>query len=273
MKNLNELGKSRGVLLFAFNSKTVSYVDLAVNSTKLIKKFLNLPVTLVTDSEVPEPSLFDKIIMVESKDGNVRFTKEQTVIEWRNFDRYRVYEFSPYYETILIDVDYLILDNTLIKLFEQNFDYRLQYRMTTPAGLNQDEMGPISLPMVWATVVLFRKTEVTKMFFDLIGRIQRNYGYYRALFGIRDTNYRNDFAFSIANIILNGYTVGPERSIPWPLFTIEDNLNSITRKNNFLVAKTIDRAFVIPKQNIHIMDKAFLQSQQFQQFVQDMIDE
>ena len=48
MKNLNELGKSRGVLLFAFNSKTVSYVDLAVNSTKLIKKFLQLNLMRIT---------------------------------------------------------------------------------------------------------------------------------------------------------------------------------------------------------------------------------
>jgi hypothetical protein len=273
MKTSNELEKSRGVLLFAFNSKSVNYSEIATVTAKLIKKHLNLPITLVTDSEHIDSFLFDTVILVESKAGNFRYTKSQTIIEWRNFDRYRVYELSPYDETLLIDVDYLVLDSSLLTLFDQDFDYRFHYTMTTPEGLNIDEMGPMSLPMVWATVVLFKKSKKTKLFFDLVGKIQRNYGYYRALFGIRETNYRNDFAFSMANIILNGYCICPEQSIPWPLFTIEENIISVSEKNKLLIIKTDKNAHVVPKKNIHIMDKNFLQSTEFKNLVMDICNE
>lgn len=263
MKNLNELGKSRGVILFAFNSTKVNYVKIAERAAKFIYTNLKLPVTLVTDQS-NIVGQFDQIIYVDSKSGNVRFDRQGQTYEWRNFDRYKVYEFSPYDETILLDSDYIQFDDSLGKLFDQPFDYRLQYRMQTPTALNHDEMGSISLPMVWATVVLFRKTENTKMFFDLVGRVQRNYGYYRSLFGIAIGNYRNDFAFSIANIILNGYAICNEQSIPWPMTTIEENIKSIELKSKFLVIRYENHADVVSVQNLHIMDKNFLLSEQFE---------
>lgn len=265
MKNSNELEKSRGVVLFAFNSSTVNYVSIAELAAQLITKHLNLPVTLITDSATNYA--FDHVITVSSLDGNSRRTLAGRIIDWKNFDRFKVYEYSPYDETILLDVDYLVFDDSLLKLWHQPFDYRLQYHMQTPEGLNKDEMGPMSLPMVWATTVLFRKSESTKLFFDLIGRIQRNYGYYKNLFAVRDDSYRNDFAFSMANIILNGYAIAPEQSVPWPLFTIEKNIESIEQRNKFFVVRYKESADVIPHQNLHIMDKKFLQSHQFKSFI------
>ena len=273
MKNSNESAKSKGVLIFAFNSKRVDYVSIADQTSKLISKNLNIPVTIVTDFDADPKFEYDHIIRADSKTGNVRFDKNQQTYEWRNFDRYRAYELSPYDETILIDTDYLVLDQSLIKLFEQPFDVRLMYKMQTPEALNVDEMGPMSLPMVWATVVLFRKTPRAKIFFDLVGRIQRNYGYYRSLFAIRETNYRNDFAFSMANIILNGYSLVPEQSIPWLLTTIEENIISLSTHKQFVVAKYDSRADVISRQNLHIMDKNYLLSDNFKQFVERVCSE
>lgn len=268
MKNSSESEKSKGVLVFAFNSQRIRYTDIADQTSKLIKKNTNLPVTIVTDLDAELKFDYDQIIRVDSKTGNVRFSKDQQVYEWKNFDRYRAFDLSPYDETVLIDTDYLMLDNSLTKLFDQPFDYRLMYNMQTPLGLNTDEMGPASLPMVWATVVLFRKTVRARIFFDLVGRIQRNYGYYRSLFAIRETNYRNDFAFSMANIILNGHTLTPEQSIPWPMLTIEDNIESIDIKNKFLTVKYGNRADVISRQNLHVMDKQYLLSDKFKNFVE-----
>lgn len=273
MTNSKESAKSKGVLLFAFNSQRVDYVSIADNASRLINKTLGLPITIVTDFNATPNFNYDNVIRADSKTGNVRFDKSGTTYEWRNFDRYRAYDLSPYDETLLIDTDYLILDQNLIKLFKQPFDFRLMYRMQTPEALNTDEMGPISLPMVWATVVLFRKSERAKIFFDLVGRVQRNYGYYRSLFGIRDGNYRNDFAFSIANIIMNGYSLVPEQSIPWPLTTIEETIKSLDMNKNFVVAKYENRADVIAKQNLHIMDKVYLQSDNFKQFVEKVCNE
>lgn len=268
MKSSSELEKSKGVLVFAFNSQKVKYTEIADQTSRLINRTLVLPVTLVTDVDAELKFDYDQVIRVDSKTGNVRFSKDQQVYEWKNFDRYRAFDFSPYDETILIDTDYLMLDTSLLKLLDQPFDYRLMYNMQTPQALNIDEMGPASLPMVWATVVLFRKTLRAKLFFDLVGRIQRNYGYYRSLFSIRETNYRNDFAFSMANIILNGHTLTPEQSIPWPMLTIEDNIEAIDLKNKFLTVKYDSRADVISRQNLHIMDKNYLLSDQFKNFVE-----
>lgn len=272
MNNLNESEKSRGVLLFAFNSKTVRYSDIADQTSRLISKHLNLPVSIVTDNNDVKFK-YDKVITAESKTGNVRHLKDQQLYEWKNFDRYRAYELSPYNETILVDTDYVVLDNSLNKLFDQPFDYRLMYTMQTPKSVNTDEMGPISLPMVWATVALFRKTQKAKLFFDLIGRIQRNYGYYRSLFAVRETNFRNDFAFSMANIILNGHALTPEQSIPWPLLTIEENINSLQLNKKFVNVKYNNSADVISRQNLHIMDKSYLMSDDFKKFVEAVINE
>ena len=273
MKNLNESEKSRGVLLFAFNSSRVDYVEIANRAAAIVKKILQLPVCVVTDSQEQLSDIYDSVITVQSQNGNVRFDREGNTYEWRNFDRFKVYEFSPYDETVLIDSDYIQFDKSLLKLFDQPFDYRLQYNMQTPKAYNCDEMGPISLPMIWATVVLFRKTERSKIFFDLVGRIQRNFGYYRTLFGIPTGNYRNDFAFSIANIILNGYSLSPELSIPWPMTTIEENIQSIATKGKFFIIKYKDRADVVSRQNLHIMDKQYLLSENFKNLVQEIINE
>lgn len=268
MKNLSESVKSKGVLLFAFNSETVDYIKIADNASKLITKFLKLPVTLITDPDSSPEFQYDKIIRVESKTGNVRLDRQNKIVEWKNYDRFSAYDLSPYDETILIDSDYLVMDDSLLKLLEQPFDYRLQHRMQTPLGINTDEMGPVSLPMIWATVLLFRKSQKSKMFFDFISKIQKNYNYYRVLFGVRETNYRNDYAFSIANIVLNGYSVSSEQSIPWPLMTIEQPISSLEIKNQFLIVRFDTNAHVVPVQNLHIMDKVYLTSEKFEQFVE-----
>ena len=273
MQNLEKLEKSKGVIMLAFNSSDNDYVKIAARASRLVKKNLNLPVSLITDFDGDLGFDYDHVFHISADLKNFRYNRDGTIREWKNFNRYQVYDLSPYDETILIDSDYLVLDKTLLTLLEQDFDYRLMYQMQTPKELNRDEMGPVSLPMVWATVVLFRKSERSKIFFDLIGKIQRNYNYYRLLFGIREENFRNDFAFSIANIILNGYSISPETSIPWPMLTVEENIETVEINGKFLVFKFKDSADVIAVQNVHIMDKNFLMSDQFENLLDTICKE
>lgn len=273
MNKSNELEKSRGVVLFAFNSDKVDYVKIADEACKLIKHCLNLPVTLITDKTASPAFTYDRVIYVDAKDGNYRLDKNNNLIKWRNFDRYSVYDLSPYNETLLLDTDYLVLDNSLLKLFEQPFDYRLQYRMQTLSGISDEEMGPSSLPLIWATVVLFRKTQKSRLFFNLVKRIQQNYNYYKILYNMRDQSYRNDHAFSIANIILNGYALDTHTSIPWPMLTVKDDVKSLSTENNLLIIRTHEKAVVTAKQNLHIMDKDYLQTEQFKIFVDGLCNE
>jgi hypothetical protein len=180
---------------------------------------------------------------------------------------------SPYDETLLLDTDYLVLDSSLLKLFHQQFDYKLMYQMQTPQGISNEEMGPSSLPLIWATVVLFRKTVRTRLFFDLVKRIQQNYNYFKVLYSMRDSNYRNDHSFSIANIILNGYALDQHTSIPWPMLTIKEDVKSLNIENSLLVIKNYANAIVTAKQDLHIMDKDYLLSEQFINFVDKVCNE
>jgi hypothetical protein len=49
--------------------------------------------------------------------------------------------------------------------------------------------------------------------------IRDNWEHYRALYGIDNKTYRNDFALSIALGIVSGHT-GRVDEIPWPLLTV-----------------------------------------------------
>lgn len=270
MKNSNVSAKSKGVVVFAFNSATVDYVALADKTSRLIEKHLGLPVTLITDPGATPKFNYDNVVRVDSEDGNFR-TVNGVNLQWKNFGRYLAYELSPYDTTILLDGDYLVLDDSLLKLLEQDFDYKLMHNNQTPQQMCYQHMGSLGLPFVWATVVIFNKTEKAKQYFDFIGRVQRNYGFYKTLFNGNGT-YRNDYAFAIANIVLNGYQLNERAGIPWKMVTIEQNIDSIELKNNFLVVRYDQAADVIYKQNLHIMDKNFLMSAKFSDFVDRVCD-
>lgn len=270
MQISNNLEKSRGVLLFAFNSTTVDYVKIADQTSRLIQKHLKLPITLCTYDDAELEFAYDQVLRISRPDeaGNFRTDSNNKAVEWRNFGRYFAYANSPYYETILLDTDYLVLDNSLNLLFDTEFDYRLMHHNSTPAGASYEQMGETSLPFVWATVVLFRKTEKSRLFFNLIGRIQRNYSYYRALYNIREGNYRNDYAFAIANNIINGYNLNESQGIPWCMFTIEEKIERIMLTDTQVRIYHSNTVVVVPHQNIHVMDKTYLQSRDFEQVVE-----
>jgi hypothetical protein len=243
----------------------VDYVKIADQTSRLIRHHLGLPITLVTDGD---PMFdYDEVIRIDQDDGNYRLDDELQEVQWRNFGRYRAYELSPYDETILLDTDYLVMDDSLLKLFKTPFDYKLQHNNNTPSGKSYQLMGNASLPFVWATTVLFRKSGRAEMLFDLVGRIQRNYSYYRALYNIRESNFRNDYAFAIANIILSGYSVNESLGIPWPMFTLDNKITDMKMEKHKLYVYS-DNPVVIPRQNVHVMDKDYLQSDNFKQLVE-----
>ena len=268
MKNSNESAKSRGVVLFAFNS-SVDYVAIADQTSRLISHNLNLPITLITDLNSNPQFAYDQVIRIEQTDiDNYRRTRTDQIISWRNADRYLAYKLIPYNETIIMDTDYLVFDDNLNKIFEVEFDYLLTHRNQNLQGPTVDIMGEQSLPFVWATVVLFRKTTKSQLFFDLISRIQNNYTYYRQLYNIRTDDFRNDYAFAIANTILNGYSIDSFKSVPGYMLSINEKIDSIKLEDNFLKISHDKTATVIATQNIHVLDKMYLLTDNFKQLVE-----
>jgi hypothetical protein len=127
-------------------------------------------------------------------------------------------------------------------------------------------MGAHSLPYVWATVFAFRKTARAKTFFDLVQRIEANYHYYRELFNVESRSYRNDYAFAMADVILNGFAVS-NVSIPGPMLNILQPIESMKLHSNQVVIKDKHSAYVVPQMNMHVMGKAYLQSENFKEFI------
>jgi hypothetical protein len=258
--------KSKGVVLFAFNTN-IDYVQIAIRAARLIQHTLKLPVTLITDRAVQSRYLDQVIVVPNLIENNLRGNL------WRNCDRYRAYELSPYNTTLLIDADYLMLDQSLLKLFDQDFDYRIMSYNQNFEGDWAEPMGTVGLIYQWATAILFNKTPKSKMLFDLVARIQKNYSYYAKLYHTKNMGFRNDYAFTMANNILNGYTQELDQGIPWKMLSIQQVLKSITIDNNLITVKTKDKAYLLAQQNIHILDKNYLLTDDFNKFVDTVCKE
>lgn len=246
---------SKGILAFAVNTTETDYVGIAQKTLSVASKLLGIPYTIIT--EVEQDDWVNHRYDIDT--GNF--------VQWKNVGRYHAYDLTPYEETLVMDVDYVVQDREMLKIFDVDFDYLLQRHSHSLTGPMHESMGANSLPFVWATVFAFRKTDKAKQYFQLVKRVQDNYGYYRELFNIQERNYRNDFAFAIADYILNGYTVGTA-SIPGSMFTMDKPIDSISVNENTFVIRESDKAHVVPRTNIHIMSKAYLQSQDFDKFIQ-----
>ena len=270
MKRLSVPAKSRGVLLFAFNTDVVDYVAIAEQAARLVHHTLNLPVTLVTDHGAVTAHI-DQTVVIENTMDNYR-TGYASGTTWRNGNRYQAYELSPYDETILIDTDYLMLDRSLLTALDTTLDYRLVHNNRNPKESMSGDMGQLSLNYVWATAITFKRSQRTELLFSLVGRIQRNYSYYRRLYQIRERNFRNDYAFAIANNILSGYTVNADQSLPWSMLTFTDPVTGIEINTNNLTVRS-NIAYIVPRQNIHVMDKTYLQSESYKKFVDQICQE
>lgn len=255
--NSNASEKSKGILAFAIDTVDTSYSTIANRTVKLASQTLGLPYTIITQDH-----------MADMNWHNYRHDVDLgRPVEWKNFGRNLAYELSPYEETLVIDADYVVLDPNLLRIFDTDWDYLIQRQART---LNDESvptvMGAHSLPYVWATVFAFRKTPKSQLFFDLVRRIEANYHYYRELFNVESRSYRNDYAFAMADIIINGFSVS-NNSIPGPMLNVLQPIESMTVQNNQVVIKDKQTAYVIPRMNMHVMGKAYLQSDNFKQFI------
>jgi len=231
------MSNNSGVLLFARNNTKVDYLKQAYFLAKQVKKVLNLPTTVVTDSKnyllesFPDAEkVFDKILSISwsKNNNNVDFvvgkdenhfyktysdgTIFKTKLEFKNNLRSTAFRISPYDETLLLDTDILLLDNLYKHCFTQDHDFLIYDKSYDLAGFrNYSEfqyVSDIGVKFYWATAIFFRKTEKNKIFFELVEHIQDNWHHYKSIFQIKQSYFRNDHAFSIAIHIMNGYNDG-----------------------------------------------------------------
>ena len=259
MQSSVKSAKSKGVVIFATNTSETDYVGMAEQNARLIKHYMGLPTTIVS---------------AQDTGSNKRFSTDTgTFVEWKNFGRHEAYAASPYDETIVVDADYLVFDDSLSKLFNSNFDYLL-FNKNRYVNITEqiNTMGPYSLPFVWATAFLFRKTERARLFFELVGKIKRNYDYYRLLYNIREGNFRNDYAFAIAHYILSGNSVIASSFAPHSIHTVTGTISDISATKSNIIVRTSNKGFVLPYQNLHVMSKQWLTSDSLVRLVNECLD-
>lgn len=245
MKNSKKLEKSKGVLLYATNTETVDYQSIASVSSQLAKHYLQLPVTVVGGNQ----------------ETNSRYSIDSNKFErWNNLGRYRAYDDSPYDITLLLDCDYLVFSESLLKILDNLNGYKIARQNQFVGNASPDRMHQYSIPQLWATVVAFDRSDKSRLLFDLVGRIQRNYGYYSKLYNIPAGIYRNDFAFTIADNILNGYCQDHVNYLPWPITSISQPIQSLKLEGSKFYLKSNNRGYILPKQDLHIMSKAWFQT-------------
>ena len=273
---------SQGVVLFASNNTKIDYVKQAHFLAKRISKYMDLPTTVVTDIDINEKypeyvSAFDQIILVNNLKhtyANKRYhdgTLSNRILSFNNGNRANAYFLTPYDETIVMDTDYVISNDILNNCFVQQKDLLL-YTDAVHLGIHSgtpefDRISDTSVEFYWATVVFFRKSKENEIFFNLIKHIQENYMHYRSVYQFKSNVYRNDFAFSIAAHIMNGYQKGDfVSSLPGKhyysidkdvLHTIKDDeMTVLLEKSQRLGEYTVSK---VKGMNLHVMNKFSLE--------------
>ena len=282
---------SKGVFLIARNNGHIDYVKQAVFLAKRIKRYLDVPVSVATDSvdyltNTFGTDNFDKIITLDYADNtNLKYffdgSLSKKTASFKNSNRASVYDMSPYDETLLMDTDYVISNNLLKSCFNSNSDFMIYKKSDDIAKVrDESEFNSISdtgVDFYWATVVFFRKTETNTIFFNLVKHIEEEWNHYRRVYQITSSLFRNDFAFSMAIHIMNGFQSGDfaqqlpgsmlyttDKDVLWQMH--DDEMMFLVQKKDYLGEYT---ALKTTGQTIHVMNKSSLNRIIDQEFAND----
>jgi hypothetical protein len=250
----------RGAILFAFNSEKYDYYTMAVAAAKRINHFLDLPVTVVTDEASVQDTdyQFDQVIIMEPDRDN-----KKGGIEWINKGRHQAYDLSPYAETLLLDVDYIVNSPLLLKTFDLSPDIcchgTIQFFME---NIPNEQFNQWGFDTLWATVIMFKKTLKAKQVFECIQMVQENYSFYAQLHNFMPAPFRNDYALTVALRLVNGHFLAKDNIIPWPLMHVGHNTHVSRNENTYTLSrettirnKTRKEYILVRDMDIHMMNK------------------
>lgn len=272
---------TKGVLIYAHNNPDIDYGLMAIIAGGLAKKYLDVPVSLVTDvwtmkwikesgMEQFSDRIFEQVIHVElpyKKNSRILhdgfYSSKQ--VAFTNHNRSTAWDLTPYDNTLLIDSDYLIFSNSLNEYWNLDSSIMMANSMNDITGERGDildrKVSETSIDLHWATTVMFKKNEESRLFFELVSFIKDNYHYYADLFRFNPRQYRNDISFSIARHIMTGFEIDKQNSLP-PVLTVFDKdllFDIYDDKMTFLLDKPFDPGNFIAATtrgiDVHIMNK------------------
>lgn len=262
----------KGVLIYAFNNARINYFRQAVWCADRVNKFLNLPVTIVTDPDSASTAdCSHSIIYTEASSGGIRVynpTISDRGDTWFNGNRYQSYDLSPYDQTLVIDSDYVVCSDRLLTMFDSNIDVTAMKHVYDVT--NREQFRPYrfisdncSLHHYWATVLYFTKTKIAKDFFDIVTMIRENYRHYSNLYQFPTHPFRNDFAVSIALNTVYGHIPDAVPVIPWQMANVFNDVEITTEdQTTFTLTYQLENKphrLTLTGQDFHFMNKHSLE--------------
>jgi hypothetical protein len=197
-----------GAVIFARNNEHIDYVAMARWSAQNIQRHLGIPTHIITDSA---PS------------DNARHFADVGQVTWHNLNRMDAYRLSPWDRTLVLDADYVVATDQLRSVLDCDADFLAHRWAFDVTGCNDftglNWFGDVSMPMWWATVMVFNKSKHAELIFDAMAMIRDNWTHYRNIYKNSIATYRNDHALSIALGIVNGHTL-THAGIPWQLASL-----------------------------------------------------
>lgn len=221
--------EEEGVCFFAYNNDQIDYIRLTTIAALYVKKYLKKPVCIITDTGTEawmntslSSDLIDKcfdyiVISNDEMKPNVRGHYDSPWTEFKaqfnNSNKHKVWQYSPFEKTLLLDIDYIVKTDFLNSIFD--FEGVAMYKYAQ--GLRNNEPHPLEkylydagINMWWSTVVYFDRSEKSEIFFNTWAHVADNYQYYQYLYNFPSHLFRTDYCVSIATHILNGMQQGDE---------------------------------------------------------------
>jgi hypothetical protein len=238
-----------GALIFARNNEKIDYVSMAKWSARNIERHLGIPTHIVTDTTAPS--------------NNARHFTDVGNVTWHNLNRMDAYSLSPWDQTLLLDADYVVASDQLKTVLESKQDFLAHRWAHDITGQNSFDglnyFGNNRMPMWWATVVMFRRSDHVRLIFESMSMIRNNWTHYRNLYKNSNATYRNDHALSIALGMVNGHTLKHD-SILWSLasLTPEHQLTQLDTDHyrvDYVNSESKARWIELKNQDFHAMGK------------------
>ena len=284
--------EQKGVCFFAYNNEQLDYVKMAILASKYVKENLKLPVCLITDEgsdnwlsqthskELIEDS-FDYIVITndEMKPNHRRHYDSpwsEFAAQFNNSNKHKIYEYSPFEQTLLLDIDYIVKTDVLLKYFDGDspvcmFDNALSVRNELPSP-QERVLYDAGIKMWWSTVVYFDRSDYSELFFNTWAHVADNYEFYQYLYNFPSKLFRTDYCVSIAVHILSGMQ---DTQTHLHIGNFDDtSLVNVSQKDDIIETHGLNEWIIIAhdqketwknilvkvdKQDIHVMNKRALE--------------
>lgn len=214
---------SKGIVVLAQNLSDVDYVKQAeVLAMSLKVTNPKTKISIITNDPVEFENLFDKIIPIPWQD-DAEFS------EWKIENRWKIYHASPYDQTIVMDVDMLVLQDIstwwkFLEKYKLFFTSKVYTYRGTIANTEYYRKAFIAnkLPNLFSGFHYFEKSDEALEFYKLLELVVQNWEafYERFLEGVtRPKAPSIDVCASIVSLILDCTDKITNASVEFPSFT------------------------------------------------------